>query len=112
MTTMLTTKQFADKLGTDGRTARKFLRSITPKDAQPGKGSRWSIAATNFRSLKKAFADYEKAVALRAAEAAKDIADELDADTLDALGVEDGDKVIEVDDDSEPTDSELDEIDA
>lgn len=46
----ITTTEFAAELGTDTRTARKFLRSITPKDEQPGKGSRWVIEG-NKRSL-------------------------------------------------------------
>lgn len=42
----MTPADLATVLGTDARTARKFLRTITPKDEQPGKGSRWSIKGT------------------------------------------------------------------
>ena len=38
-----TPKEFAQKVNSDARTVRKFLRDITPKDEQPGKGSRWAI---------------------------------------------------------------------
>jgi hypothetical protein len=72
----------ATELGTDGRTARKFLRSVTPKDDQPGKGGRWAIEKAQVRSLKSKFAAFQKAAAEKAANA------------------------------DEPTDAELEEIDA
>jgi len=68
----------ATELGTDPRTARKFLRTITPKDEQPGKGSRWTIEAKSVRSLKSKFAKFEQARAERAAAADAD-ADEIEA---------------------------------
>ena len=37
------------------RTVRKFLRSVTPVEDQPGKGGRWQIEKKNLRSLKKQF---------------------------------------------------------
>ena len=40
-----TPKEIALEFGTTGKTLRKFLRSITPKEDQPGKGGRWSIPA-------------------------------------------------------------------
>jgi heterodisulfide reductase subunit A-like polyferredoxin len=110
MATILTAGDLADKLGTDARTARKFLRSITPKDQQPGKGSRWGIKATEARSMPKKFnawvADQEAKAAARAekaaqAEEATDEAEEVDeeptAEELEAL---------------EPTDEELADIEA
>jgi hypothetical protein len=67
--------ELADRLGTDARTARKFLRSITPKDAQPGKGSRWAIEAKQVTSLKSQFSKFtaaaEKAKQDREAKAAE-----------------------------------------
>lgn len=53
----ITTTEFATALGTDTRTARKFLRSITPKDEQPGKGSRWVIEGNkkSITAMKKQF---------------------------------------------------------
>lgn len=51
----ITVSDLATELGTDARTARKFLRSVTPKDDQPGKGSRWSIEKKDLRGLKKKF---------------------------------------------------------
>ena len=40
------------------RTVRKFLRSVTPVEDQPGKGGRWQIEKKNLRSLKKQFEIY------------------------------------------------------
>jgi len=61
----LTPAQLATELGTDARTTRKFLRSITPKDAQPGKGSRWAIKGTKteIAAMRKKFIAFEKAQA-------------------------------------------------
>jgi hypothetical protein len=59
----MTPAELATELGTDARTTRKFLRSITPRDAQPGKGSRWSIEKKQLRSLRTKFAAFEKAQA-------------------------------------------------
>lgn len=54
----LTVADLAEALGTDPRTARKFLRKVTPKEGQPGKGGRWVIPARNLTALKKGFAEY------------------------------------------------------
>lgn len=48
----------ATELGTDPRTARKFLRSVTPADEQPGKGGRWAIEKREVRSLKSKFTKF------------------------------------------------------
>lgn len=80
----MTTNEFATELGTDSRTLRKFLRSTTPKDEQPGKGSRWVLEA-NANQLRKAKKDFgawsakqaeEKAA--RAAKAAEEAAAEVE----------------------------------
>jgi hypothetical protein len=54
-------QEFAIAIGSDARTARKFLRSVTPRDAQPGKGSRWSIDAKKVASMKKSFIEWKDA---------------------------------------------------
>lgn len=59
--TTLTTAQAAEKLETTPRELRKFLRSITEKDAQPGKGSRWVLEARDVTKFKKQFADWQAA---------------------------------------------------
>lgn len=56
-----TAQEFAAKVGTDGRTVRKFLRSVTPKDEQPGKGSRWAIENRSIRSLTSQFSKWDEA---------------------------------------------------
>lgn len=61
MATILSATDLAAELGTDARTARKFLRSITPKENQPGKGSRWGIEKAKVRSMRPKFAAYQKA---------------------------------------------------
>lgn len=60
MTNTLTTAQAAAELETDGRTLRKFLRSVTPKDEQPGKGSRWEIPGTktHMNKMRKQFNEW------------------------------------------------------
>lgn len=54
----ITVNELAETLETSPRTARKFLRSITPVEDQPGKGSRWQIEKAKVRSLKKQFETY------------------------------------------------------
>jgi hypothetical protein len=42
----MSAKEMARELGTDARTFRKFMRSITPKEEQPGQGKRWAFKGT------------------------------------------------------------------
>lgn len=97
----ITVADLAADLNTDARTARKFLRSITPKDAQPGKGSRWAIEKREVRSLRSKFSKFQEAEeARRAAKAAKveevEVIDEVDIDEVADLDSIDG-----------PTDADL-----
>lgn len=84
----ITTTEFAAEMGTDGRTARKFLRSITPKDEQPGKGSRWAIDGTkrSLNTMKKNFDKWNAAQleekAARAAAKAEEAASEAEVDEV------------------------------
>ena len=48
-------QDFAAALEANPRTVRKFLRSVTPVENQPGKGGRWQIEKKDLRSLKKKF---------------------------------------------------------
>lgn len=57
----ITVSEFATELDTDPRTARKFLRSVTPADDQPGKGSRWAIEKRDIRSLRSKFTKWTTA---------------------------------------------------
>lgn len=100
-TAEMTTAQFAAEIGTDPKTLRKYLRSVTPRDEQPGKGSRWSLPGTKtaINAHRKSFAKWQKdqadAAAERAAKAAKDAQDALDE-------TEDIDEdALEVDEDSQ-----------
>jgi len=51
----ITATALAEELNTTGREVRKFLRSITPKDDQPGKGSTWAIEKKDIRSLRSKY---------------------------------------------------------
>jgi len=51
----MTPAELATEFETDARTVRKFLRSVTDKENQPGKGSRWAIEARKVASLRKRF---------------------------------------------------------
>ena len=63
----MTTKEAAEKLGTEPRTLRKFLRSETVEaggtvgEDTPGKGGRYSLEAKEFRSLQKRFTAWSEA---------------------------------------------------
>jgi len=84
---VLTPTMLAEKLDSDPRTVRKFLRSITPREEQPGKGSRWAIEAKRVATLRKQFkkwvADEAVKAAARAeaaAQAATEAVDETETD--------------------------------
>jgi hypothetical protein len=70
--------EIAVEFDSTGREVRKFLRSITAKDAQPGKGSRWAVPANanQLKKLRKQFDEWALAKAEKAAEDATEDADE------------------------------------
>lgn len=82
----ITTNELAAELSTTPRVARKFLRSITPREEQPGKGSRWAIDGSkrNLTSLGKQFKVWHEAElqarAERAARAAAEAAEAVETD--------------------------------
>jgi hypothetical protein len=39
----ITPAELAELVHTDQKRVRKFLREITPKEAQPGRGRRWNL---------------------------------------------------------------------
>ena len=51
----ITPKEFAAKVGSDGRTVRKFLRSEQGLNDRVGKGQRWAIESKQVASLTKRF---------------------------------------------------------
>lgn len=61
MAQTLSPAELAVELESDARTVRKFLRSITPKENQPGKGSRWSIEKRQLRTLRKQYTEWDAA---------------------------------------------------
>ena len=87
MSSTMTPTEFAATVDSDGRTVRKFLRSITPKDEQPGKGSRWALPAAkrDIARLTKQFGEWTAKQAEEAAKRAQAKAEEAAA----ALEVED-----------------------
>lgn len=112
MTNTITTKEFAAHLGTDPRTLRKFLRNITPKADQPGKGSRWELAGTKtaIAKARKQFAAWQEEEAKRNAERAAKVAAELAAKVeANAAIEEDSDEDAELADD--PSDEDIAELD-
>lgn len=52
----MTPKELAQELGTDPKTARKFLRSLTTDRA--GKGGRWVIDPADLPALQERFANW------------------------------------------------------
>lgn len=56
----ITPTEFAEQVGSDPKTVRKFLRSMTPRDAQPGRGHRWELPAgkRNTTRLTKQFKEW------------------------------------------------------
>lgn len=74
-------QELATELGTDPRTARKFLRNVTPADDQPGKGGRWAIEKKDLRSLKSKFTKFQEAQAARAEAADEEVTDEVEVPT-------------------------------
>jgi hypothetical protein len=100
MTTMTPT-EFATTVNSDGRTVRKFLRSITPKENQPGKGSRWAIEG-NKRDITKLTKQFNEWTATQAQEAA----DRAAKRALEAAAA------VEVEDDTEDDTDEVEELDS
>jgi hypothetical protein len=63
MVNTTTPVELADTLHSDPKTVRKFLRTITPRDKQPGRGHRWELPAgkRDLTRLTKQFNDWREA---------------------------------------------------
>lgn len=91
MSNTITPNDLVEQFKSDGRTVRKFLRSITPREEQPGKGSRWAIDGSkrNLNRLQKQFNEWHAAQleerAARAAKAAEDAAAQVVEDDTDEV---------------------------
>lgn len=87
--TTITPAEFAAEVGSDGRTVRKFLRSTTPREEHPGKGSRWALPGTkrDINRMKKQFNEWHAAQleerAARAVKAAEDAAAEVEVEEIE-----------------------------
>lgn len=102
----ITVKDFALEIDTDARTARKFLRAVTPREDHPGKGSRWAIEKKQIRSLKSKFTKWEneqKEKAAIRAENAKKKAEKAEKNAAD----ENAEIILDENGDAEPTAEEL-----
>lgn len=51
----ITPAEFATEVNSDSRTVRKFLRSVTAKENQPGKGGSWKIEKRDVSKLRRQF---------------------------------------------------------
>lgn len=81
----ITVKELSEELDTTPRVARKFLRAVTDKDEQPGKGGRWEIQRGQLRSLRKKFDAFQKEHMRQAGDEndnGETIEDEVDEDTI------------------------------
>lgn len=113
----LSAKEAAIELDTDARTFRKFMRSITPKEEQPGQGNRYSIESKDIKKLKKQFEEFNtRAKPSSNGKAPKEEVVDVDDDELldevdldEDLSIDDADEEVDEDDDGEPVD--LDELD-
>jgi hypothetical protein len=87
-TAPITTREAAEKVGTDARTLRIFLRASTDYEAV-GSGSRYSFTAKDIPTLKTRFAKWSKdreaaRVAKAEAKAAEAVADDTTEDEAKA----------------------------
>ena len=83
----MTTREVADKIGTDPKTLRRFLR--TPQSTFPaaGQGGRYSFVQKDMGLLKKKFTAWQKAeVAAREARAAAKVKKEAKAEAAPVKG--------------------------
>lgn len=60
---IMTPAELAEHLDATPRYTRKFLRAITPREDQPGKGGRWAIDGSKkeLSQLTKKFKEFQKA---------------------------------------------------
>jgi len=81
----MTTKEAAEKLGTNPRTLRKFLRAQVVEaggkvgEDTPGKGKRYSLEAKDFRGLQKRFDTWLEAKTPADEEEVTEVTDDLGA---------------------------------
>lgn len=76
----ITPKDFAEMVGSDPKTVRRFLRSVT--DQRANKGGRWEIPTEAVEELKARWANRAKGTQLTI-KATDGTVDELDAEELE-----------------------------
>lgn len=79
--------ELAKELNSDGKTVRRFLRSVLPDEAHPGKGNRWALQldANGLDKVRARFAAWNNKTAQVISIDAFDTDDAVDEDdTLDA----------------------------
>ena len=54
---VLSIETVAEMIESNPRAIRRVLRSITPRDAQPGRGGRWTIRESDIETLRNAMRD-------------------------------------------------------
>lgn len=106
----LTAKQAASKLGTDGRTLRKFLRK---KHGTIGQGKRWAISEGEFELLKIEFAAWAKGSGTPKGEKAKakKASPAEDIEPIEEFELEEDNDELEMIDDIDDLDDEIEELD-
>lgn len=82
---ILSAKEAARELGTDARNFRKFMRTILPKEEQPGQGNRYQIEQKELKKLKKQFDEWAKPKAKAATKKAADVVEEIEDEEVEEL---------------------------
>lgn len=107
----ITTAEFAEQLGTDTKTLRKFLRKQMSKENQPGQGGRYTFDPAEVKRLTKAWdkwsegkVDKDEPKEAKDASAKKPAAKKGKAKKSEVI------EELEEDDDDEPSDDELSEL--
>jgi hypothetical protein len=95
---LLSAKEVARMLGTDPRTFRKFMRSITEADDQPGQGGRYAIDPEDVPALQKQFKKWGKGASKNGAKSKKvKVEDAIDLD----------DEVVDLDEENDLADDTI-----
>lgn len=103
--TLITAPALAEAINANPKELRAFLRSITPRDAQPGKGARWALPGT-----KQDIARYRKDFARWSAEQDAKRAERAAAKATESAAAVDEVIAEDATDTDAPTDAELDAL--
>lgn len=81
----MSAKEVAREFGTEPRTFRKFLRSITDREMQPGQGGRWTFEQKELKKLKKQYDEWSAGKKLR--QSSNGTSDSVEIDETDVVEV-------------------------